>query len=159
LDDPEKTVAVDAALVLDPVVMAHDRGHCRGVTGDKAPRPREQRRLDRAGHEVRTRGDVVEEGPHGVDLASPEDRVADEAVLALSSQQGLQLRSGSYTVESSPGDRREARVPVPLPRVAAGARSGVRKRPLRVGALAPVALQHRPAEAYHGVLSPRDTRR
>ena len=75
-----------------------------------------------------------------VERGVPEDRVADEPVLALRGEQRLELALRSRAVEVAPDDRGEARVPVPLPRVMAGARAGVRERDAVGGAhaLAPV---------------------
>jgi hypothetical protein len=37
LDDPQETVAVDRALVLDPLVVADDGGDLRGIPGRDLP--------------------------------------------------------------------------------------------------------------------------
>src|SRR5262249_36017746 len=94
--------------------------------------------------QVGARGDVVADGALGVERVAPQDRVADEAVGVRRVQQRLELGARAGRVEAAPDDRVEARVPVPLPRVAA--RRGHRERVVAgaVVALAPVALQQRP---------------
>ena len=87
------------------------------------------------------RGDVVEgQAPEG-DRPVPEDRVADEAVVALRGEQALELGPGAVGVEAAPDDRREAGVPVPLPGVPGRARPGVGKVRLTAIALEPAAAQ------------------
>src|SRR5205807_7272555 len=89
------------------------------------PRPGKYRWLDARGHRVVARQDVVGEAAKSGGGTSPEDRVADEAVLALGGQQRLELGAGLRCVEPPPHDRREARVPEPLPRIVPGAGAGV----------------------------------
>ena len=125
LDDPEQPVALEVAVGGQPVHLGGDpRLRGRVADGD-LPGPGQQRRLDRLGLEGAARGDVVEGQAAERDRPVPEDRVADEAVVALGGEQGLQLGPRPRRVEAPPDDRREAGVPVPLPRVAARAGAGV----------------------------------
>ena len=123
-----------------PVVVADDPGYERRVADRDPPRPRQHRRLDAGGHRCLRRGHVVGEPPAARQRRVPEDRVADEPVFALGGQQRLELTARPRGVEVAPADRGEARVPVPLPRVVAGARAGVGERHAVGGAhtLAPV---------------------
>ena len=101
LDDPDQPVAVEVAVGAQPVVVADDRGHRRRVADRDPPRPREHRRLDAGGHRGVRRGHVVGEPPAAGQRRVPEDRVADEAVLALGGQQRLELAPGALPGRSA----------------------------------------------------------
>ena len=58
---------------------------------------------------------VVEQPSRAADRVLPEDRVTDEPVRPRRGEQRLELGAGARRVEMAPRDRREARVPVPLP--------------------------------------------
>src|SRR5947209_9844244 len=125
LEQPQQAVALEVALAAQPFVVGDDRGLGRGVAGGEQPRPGERRRLDRGGHAVVVADHVVEQAPHAAELALPEDRMPDEAVLSRDGQQRRELASWTLRVKAPPCDRGEARVPVPLPAIALGARAGV----------------------------------
>src|SRR5207302_6964415 len=126
--EPDQAIAVEVAIGGQPLVLAGDAGHLRGIAHGDPPRPREHRGLDARGHRVIARQDVVGDAAKARRRASPEDRVTDEAVVALRSQQGLELGAGLELVEPPPDHRREARVPEPLPRIVPGAGPGVGER-------------------------------
>ncbi len=126
LHDPKQPVALEVAVGRQPVRVGRDPRLVRRIADRDPPRPRQQRRLDRLGHLGRAVAHVVEEPPPDRDRPVPEDRVADEPARALGGEQRLELGARPRGVEVAPGDRGEARVPVPLPRVAQGARPRVR---------------------------------
>ena len=147
LHDPDQPVAIEVAVALEPVVVAGDPRLLRRVADGEAPGPGQQRRLDARGHRRVLIGDVVEEAARAPQRRVPEDRVADEAVGGGGGEQRLEFAAGARGVEVPPRDRREARVPVPLPRVVAGARRGVAEvHPVGADALTPAVRQHPPAE-------------
>ena len=122
-DDPEQPVAVQRAVLLEPVVVARDPRLGGRVADRDPPRPGQQRRLDARGHRIVGRDDVVGVAAASPQRLLPEDRVADEAVVALGGQQRVELAPCACRVKPPPGDRVKAGVPVPLPRVAARART------------------------------------
>src|SRR5215218_11113813 len=125
LDEPQKAIALEVAVRAQPFVMAGDPRLGGRVADRDPPRPGEERRLDRPRHLGGARGDVVIEEPLQRERPVPEDDVADEAVLPHRGEQGLELLARAPRLEAPPDDRREARVPVPLPRVPRGARPRV----------------------------------
>src|SRR4029077_2402383 len=76
-----------------------------------------------------------------VDVAVPEDRVADEAVVGAAGKQAAELAFGAGAVEAPPDDRVKAGVPIPLPRVVERARSRVPEVASAALAINPVAAQ------------------
>jgi len=95
LDDPEQPVAIQISIVLEPPVVGRDPRLCRRVADRDPPCPGEQRRLDRRRIARLARGDVVGPAPLPVDVAVPEDRVADEAVLGRAGQKAAELALGA----------------------------------------------------------------
>ena len=142
LHDPQQPVAVEIAVGDEPLVVAGDAGLGRRIADRDSPRPGQERRLDRPGHRVRARADVVVEAATERDRVIPEDHVTDEPVGPAGAKQRFELRPGAARVEAAPDDRREARVPVPLPGIARRARAGV-----GVADAPPLAL--RPARAEY----------
>ena len=94
------------------------RGSAPGLRRRCPPRPGQQRRLDRARHQVVRARRCCSGGPPAIERVRPEDRVADEAVGVGGVQQRLELAARAGRVEAAADDRVEARVPVPLPRIA-----------------------------------------
>ena len=101
LHDPDQPVAVQVAVVLEPVVVASDPRLLRRVADGQAPRPRQQRRLDARGHRRVVVGDVVEEPARAPQRRVPEDRVTDEAVGVGGGEQRLELACGSARGQSA----------------------------------------------------------
>jgi hypothetical protein len=125
LHDPHKPIAVDRPLSLHPLLVAHEPRHRRRISNRDPPGPSQQRRLDGGGHEVGARSQVVEQRPNSAYRLSPEDRVADEAIGRRGREQRLELGPRPRAVKAPPGDRGEARVPVPLPGIAVSTRRRV----------------------------------
>ena len=128
LQDPQQPVALEVALGADRGVVSDDPRLERRIADRHRPRERERRRLDRRGHRVVAMDHVVKQRPRPADRMLPEDRVTDEPVGTSRCQQRLKLRARPLRVEMTPGDRRETRVPVPLPAVAPRTRARVGKR-------------------------------
>ena len=124
--------------------VAHQARHLARVADRDLPCPCQQRRLDARGHQVARSDTVVEHRPRARERL-PEDRVADEPVGPRGAQERLELGARPRRVEPPPGDGGEARIPVPLVRIAVRARAGVRVPPAARLALAPVLLEHPPA--------------
>ena len=120
LQDPQQPVALEVALCADRGVVGDDSRLERRIADGHPPCERQRRRLDRRGHRVVAMDHVVVERARPADRMIPEDRVADETVRACRGQQRLELRARARRIEVPPRDRREARVPVPLPAVAPG---------------------------------------
>ena len=147
LDQPQQPVALEIALARHEVVVSDDRRLARRIPDRGSPRPRQHRGLDRGGGEVAGLDHVVEQPPRAVQRALPEDRVAAEPVPARGGEQRLQLPARALAVESAPHDRVEAGVPVPLPRVADGARARVGVRHAAPLTLRPAGREHPFAQA------------
>src|SRR6185312_16104773 len=107
--------------------------------------------------EVRARAYVVEQGARKIHRLAPEDGVPDEPLRRRCGQQALKLCPRSSGIQPPPDDRGKARVPVPLPRIALGARGGVAVAHSRALTLAPVAFEGAPAQ--FGQRPQRATRR
>src|SRR5262249_56320658 len=104
-------------------------------------------------------GGGVERGARRGGVVVPEDRVRDEAVAAPAAQHGAQLLARAADVVAAPGDRVEARVPVPLVAVARRGRAGERvRRAVAALALTPVGVEHARGERVE-VLARRGRRR
>ena len=146
--DREQPVAVGVALVQQPVGVRRKRREALLDEGlvtvrDALPRERQQRRLDRLGAGVAAEaGGRVQRRAPPARRGLPEGGVRDEAVRAAGPQQRAQLLLGPLAVDVAPGDRVEARVPVPLVLVAPRRGAGEReRRPVAPDALAPVGAQ------------------
>ena len=148
LHEPEEPVALEVPARGQPAMVPGDRRLGSRVPDCDSPCPGEQRRLDRARHRGGARGDVVVDAALKRDRPLPEDHVADEAVRAGGAQQSLELRPRPRRVEATPDDRREARVPVPLPWIAPGARAGVGVGNPVPLALGPACVEHAMAEPW-----------
>ena len=120
LQDPQQPVALQVALGADRGVVGDDPRLERRIADRHPPRERQRRRLDRRGHRVVAMDHVVEQLPRAADRVLPEDRVTDEPVRPRRGEQRLELGARARRVEVPPRDRREARVPVPLPAIAPG---------------------------------------
>jgi hypothetical protein len=144
LQQPQQPVAVEVAVLGQPCVVLGDARLLARVADRDRPRPRQDRRLDRAGHQVLPRRDVVADGPLEVERVPPQDRVPDEAAGLHRRQQRLELGARAPGVVAPAHDRMETGVPVPLPWIAARARHRERVVVAAVVALAPVAVEHRP---------------
>ena len=132
LDDPEQAVAVEVAVGLEPAVVGGDPRLVGRVPDRDPPGPGEQRRLDRGGVRRLLGGDVVGPAPLPVDVAVPEDRVADEAVLASRRRAGCGARSRRGRGRSGARRSRGSRSPSTTatgsaPGSAASSRSGPRR--------------------------------
>src|SRR5206468_4245359 len=132
----------EVAVCPEPGVMCDQPLVAAWIADRDPPRPGEQRRLDRARHQVATRADVVAEPTLEIERPPPQDRVSDEAVLG-GGEQRLELSASAGAVEAAPHDRVEARVPVPLPGIAAWARDAEPVPEAAVATLAPVRLEQR----------------
>src|SRR5579884_4319860 len=133
--------------------MGDDPGLERRVADGNPPRPGQGGRLDARRHGRRAREDVVGEAPDVTGLAGPEDRVPDEAIRLLGGEQAPELELRALGVEAPPRDRGKAGVPIPLPRIVAGAGTGVGEAGLVAGpcALEPVLTQRLLTERSDGV--------
>ena len=125
LQQPQQAVALEVALAPHPFVMGDNARLASGISNRRAPSPGQHGRLDRRRHQVGLVDDVVVEAAHAAHGAIPEDRVADEAVLARRAQQRAQLLARAIAVEAPPHDRAVAGVPVPLPAITLGAGPGI----------------------------------
>ena len=86
------------------------------------PRPHQGRRLDARRHRRVVGEHVVGETLAAIQRRVPDDRVPNEAVVALRTQKRLELRPGTRGIETPPHHRRETGVPIPLKRVMTRAR-------------------------------------
>ena len=126
-----------------PVDLGGDPRLLGRVADGDPPGPGQQRRLDRLGLERACarrrcrRAAAPSETGRSQKIVWPMKPSSRWAASRLSSS--ARARAG---LEAPPDDRREAGVPVPLPRVAAGARP-------RVGEAGPVALALEPVLAQH----------
>jgi hypothetical protein len=149
LDDPKKTVALKVTVLLKPRMMVEDASGHLGTDCD-GPCPSQDGRLDRGGHQIRSATNVVAERPVDRERSLPTDRVSNEARFA-GGEKGLEFSTTTGSVKPTPGDRMEAAIPVPLPRVGRGTRYRKGVVLLAIIALSPV-LQEERSSGYREVI-------
>ena len=119
LDDPKQPVALEVAVGGEPVHAGPRSAAPRPARRRRSSRPRPAAAAGSSRSAGAARGDVVEEERSGRP-AGARRSCGRGSRPAAARRAGSPARPASGRVEVAPDDRREAGVPVPLPRIAAG---------------------------------------